>query len=222
MSAHDRRSFFSMMTSLAGLAAVPSLAEAAAVRAAGAPAGQAAPGATQKWDLTWLDRMKGQHKQVYDLGTHDLSVDPIPLRLVRNFVETFKEAYGLEPSQLSVVVGCARTYPMVAVDRVWEKYRMGERYKIIDPKTKQPAIRNVFLDDGPLSVKAIQALGAEFWQCNRALNTITQQLAEFTGLPPSDIRPELAAGLVPGVHLVPSHVLALALAQERGFTYVKS
>ena len=45
--------------------------------------------------------------------------------------------------------------------------------------------------------------------------------AELMQLPPADVRADLLAGLNPGVRLVPSHVMALGLAQERGFTYMK-
>jgi hypothetical protein len=37
----------------------------------------------------------------------------------------------------------------------------------------------------------------------------------------AEIRADLIAGLNPGVRLVPSHVMALGLFQERGVTYVK-
>jgi intracellular sulfur oxidation DsrE/DsrF family protein len=50
---------------------------------------------------------------------------------------------------------------------------------------------------------------------------VAQQLAEAHRLPVADVRADLVAGLNPGVRLVPSHVMALALAQERGFTYMK-
>ena len=88
--------------------------------------------------------------------------------------------------------------------------------------TKEPAVRNIFYDDGSgISVKAIQARGTVFWQCNVALGVIAQQLAAAFQLPVADVRGELVAGLNPGVRLMPSHVMALALSQERGFTYMK-
>jgi len=37
----------------------------------------------------------------------------------------------------------------------------------------------------------------------------------------TEVRADLLAGLNPGVHLVPSHVMAMGLVQERGVTYVK-
>ena len=40
-------------------------------------------------------------------------------------------------------------------------------------------------------------------------------------MPVAEVRADLTAGLVPGVRLVPSHVMALALVQQRGFSYMK-
>jgi len=88
--------------------------------------------------------------------------------------------------------------------------------------TKQPAVRNIFYEDGgDISVKAIQTRGAVFWQCNVALGLVAQQLAAAFQMPVAEVRADLIAGLNPGVRLMPSHVMALALAQERGFTYMK-
>src|SRR5262245_14871867 len=94
--------------------------------------------------------------------------------------------------------------------------------KVIDPATKQPAVRNIFYDDGSdISVKALQARGTVFWQCNVALVVVAQALATAFQMPVAEVRSDLVAGLNPGVRLMPSHVMSLALAQERGFTYMK-
>jgi hypothetical protein len=82
-------------------------------------------------------------------------------------------------------------------------------------------VRNIFMDEGTLGVKALQARGTIFWQCNIALNAIAQQLAEARQLPAADVRADLLAGLNSGVRLVPSHVMAMGLVQEHGVTYVK-
>jgi hypothetical protein len=211
----NRRSFISAVASVAGLAAVR-------VSAAQQPRDQpAAPSGS--FDLTWLDQMKGKHKQVYDLGGLDLAEEPRPLRFARNFLDTFHDVFHLDPPDINTAVGISGSaFPMNASDRLWVKYKLGERSKIIDPMTKQPAVRNIFYDDGsPVSVKALQARGTVFWQCNVALGAVAQQLATAFQMPVADVRADLIAGLGPGVHLVPSHVMALGLTQEHGFTYMK-
>jgi hypothetical protein len=210
-----RRSFISTVASLAGLAAT-------SVSASQLPADQAAA-AANGFDLAWLDQMVGKHKQLYDLGGLSLAADPRPLRFARNFLDTFRDVYRLEYPDINTAVGISGpAFPMNASDRLWAKYKLGERSKIIDPLTKEPAVRNIFYDDpSEISVKAIQARGTVFWQCNVALGLVAQQLATAFQLPVAEVRGDLIAGLNPGVRLMPSHVMALGLAQERGFTYMK-
>jgi hypothetical protein len=208
---HTRRSFVSILASLAGVTALDPSAAAAQ-----------APAAAGSWDLGWLDQLKGQHKQVYDLGSLNLVDEPRPLRFGRNFLDTFRDVYKLEPPAINVAVGISGpAFPMNASDRLWEKYKLGELNKIIDPATKQPSVRNIYLDEPGIGVKAMQARGSIFWQCNVALGQVAGRLADVTKMPVADVRADLIAGLNPGVHLVPSHVMALALVQERGFTYMK-
>jgi hypothetical protein len=152
----------------------------------------------------------------------DPTAEPSPFRLPRNYLDTFRDVYKLEFPDVQPIVGIAgRAFPANASDRLWEKYALGERSKIIDPVTKKPAVRNVFMDDSTLGVKALQARGTIFWQCNIALNNVAQQLAQARQLPVAEVRADLIAGLNPGVRLVPSHVMAMGLVQERGVTYVK-
>jgi len=211
---HDRRSFISLVASVAGLAATQ-------VSGAQQPR-PALASSSGGFDMTWLDQMKGQHKQLYDLGSHDLGSDPRPLRFARNFLDTFRDEFHLEYPAINTAIGISGpAFPMNASDRLWAKYQLGERSKIIDPMTNQPAVRNIFYDGGDISVKATQARGGVFWQCNVALGVVAQQLATAFQLPVADVRADLVAGLNPGVRLMPSHVMALALAQERGFSYMK-
>lgn len=212
---HGRRSFISTVASLAGLAGVSASANQL-------PAGQSAA-AAGGFDMGWLDQMTGKHKQLYDFGGLDLAADPRALRFARNFLDTFRDVYRFEYPDINTAVGISGpAFPMNASDRLWAKYKLGERSKIVDPMTKQPAVRNILYDDGSeFSVKAIQARGAVFWQCNVALGVVAQQLAATFQRPVAEVRADLVAGLNPGVRLMPSHVMALALAQERGFTYMK-
>ena len=212
-SVHGRRSFVSILASFAGFAAVHSGEEAAAQT----------PPATGEFDLSWLDQLQGKHKQVYDLGGFDLAEDQRPLRFCKNFLDTFRDVYKLESPAINTAVGISGgAMPMNVTDWAWEKYKLGERGKIMDPKTKQPAVRNIFYDGDDVSIKAMQARGTVFWQCNVALTNQAQQIARAMNLPPAEVRADLIKAFNPGVKLVPSHVMALALVQERGFSYMKA
>jgi hypothetical protein len=209
----NRRSFFTSLASAAGLAALGAQETAA----------QSLPPSAGPFDMKWLEQMKGKHKQLYDLGAWNLAEDGRPLRFCKNFLDTFRDVYKMEYPEVNTAVGVSGpAFALNATDRLWEKYKLGERSKIMDPKTKQPSVRNIFYDDGSdISVKAIQARGTIFWQCNVALGNVAQQLADQFKMPFAEVRADLIAGLNPGVKLMPSHVMSLALAQERGFTYMR-
>ncbi|MFN7984222.1 MAG: hypothetical protein U0Q11_20435 [Vicinamibacterales bacterium] len=209
----SRRSFMSLLPWLTGVTALGTASSAAA---------QGSGASSQSFDLRWIDDLKGAHKQVFDMADADPAGEPPPLRLPRNYMDAFRDVYKAEYPAVQTVVGISgRAFAVNASDRLWEKYALGERSKIIDPATKQPAIRNIYMDDSTLGVKALQARGTIFWQCAIALNGVAQQLANARKLPVADVRADLIAGLNPGVRLVPSHVMALGLVQERGTTYVK-
>ena len=186
-SRQSRRSFFSLLTSLAGVTAI---------EASGAQAAAQGPASTQNWDLRWIDDLKGQHKEVFDMADADPAGEPPPLRLPRNYLDGFRDIYKLEFPEIRTVVGISgRAFPVNASDRLWEKYALGERSQIIDPVTKKPAVRNIFMDDRTLGVRALQARGTIFWQCNIAISGIAQQLAQARQISPDEVRADLIAGL---------------------------
>lgn len=216
----SRRSFVSLLSLVPGLSALAGLSAASAARA---EAAQAAASGTGGFDLRWIDDIKnGRHKQVFDMADAHPAAQPAPLRLPRNYMDTFRDVMKLEPPAIRTIVGISGTaFPVNASDRLWEKYALGERSKITDPVSKQPAVRNIYLDEATLGVKALQARGTIFWQCDIALTNIAQQLATARGLSAAEVKADLVAGLNPGVRIVPSHVMALGLVQEHGATYVK-
>ncbi len=209
----DRRSF---LAALGGSAAV-----APALRAQGAAAQPS--GRSGEWDLAWLDQFKGKHKQVFDLHSFNLG-DDTPLRMVNNYLDTMRDVMHTEGADVNAVVGITRiAFPLNASDAIWQKYKLGERWKITDPSTGQPSVRNLFTQPnrGGAAISTLQGRGVLFWQCNMALGGIVQELARATGQEPAAVRTDLVGGLLPGVKLVPAHTLMVCLAQERGFTYEK-
>jgi hypothetical protein len=87
----------SVLTSLAGVAVI---------HAAGREAAAQAPAASaQTWDLQWMDELKAQHKQVFDLADVDLAAEPRALRFPRNYMDAFRAVYKLEFPEVKTLVG---------------------------------------------------------------------------------------------------------------------
>jgi hypothetical protein len=212
---HDRRTF---ITALGGAAALTAAAKAEAVQ------GSPRPTPAGAIDISWFDAFKGKHKQVFDLQAFDPSVDT-PLRQIVTYLAVHQDLNRLQPpDDINVIVGIShRSFPMNASDALWEKYALGEHWRIKDPESGKPAVRNIFVDGpvaGPATIRPLQARGVVFWQCNFAVGAIATELAAKTGGKAADIRADLTAGLRPGVRLVPAHTWAVGFVQERGFTYM--
>ena len=209
MSIPTRRSFLSTVAGAAGAAAaVPNLLQA---RAKGSEA----------WDFTWMDQLKGKHRQVFDLSSLDGG-----LRVVRNWYDAYETVFGLRHPDVNAVLGNAgATFPFNAGDALYRKFPIGEQWQVKDPATGEWATRNIFLEGGASPVereskiRPLQARGAVVWMCNNALQRVAGRLAGPAGLPVPEVYAELRAGLVPGVIVVPAHTMLIGLCQERGCTY---
>jgi hypothetical protein len=209
MNRPSRRRFISAAGALAGAAALfPELA------VAGSPA-------QGGWDLSWLDRLTGKHRQVFDFSNLEIG-----LVVVKNWYEAHETVFGLKHPHVNAVVGMGgHAFAVNAGDDLYRTFPIGEQWKVTDPDTGKPALRNTFLEGakaGPFAgagVRPLQARGAIFWQCNNALMGVAAQLATAVNRPQPEVYKELRAGLNPGVIVVPAHTMLIGLCQERGCSY---
>jgi len=219
-----RRPFLGTLASLAGMAAVaPASASASALAAARPEPGCGSSAASGTWDLSWLDTLKGKHRQVFAAGAGG----PVSMAVATNWLDAHEEVFGLKPPAVNAVIGISvRAFPINCTDPLWVKYELGRRFEIKDPVTGAWATHNIFLDQAPeftgwkvVGVRPLQAREVIFWQCNNALTGHANRFAREMQLDPKQVREELIAGLNPGVKLVPAHTMALGLAQEHGCAY---
>lgn len=205
----ERRGFLGRVAAFAGLTAV------------GVPAREAAAHpAAQGWDMSWLDGLSGKHKQVFDFA------DPQMLKVIRNWLDAYETVYGLKPPDVRAVVGITSdAFPVNASDELYRKFPIGELWKLTDPDTGKPTLRNLFLEGGKTpkeqaaKVRPLQARRVIFWECNNALHGVATMIGEAVKRPEPEVYQELRAGLNPGVIVVPAHTMLLGLCQERGCTY---
>jgi len=178
-------------------------------------------GSPTDWDMSWLDRLQGKHKQVFDVGSLG-----VPLIVVSNYLNAFEEVYKLRHPDVNTVIGIGgHAFPINANDALWSAWKLGERFQVKDPDTGAWAVRNIYYDKPAkgtppgATVKGLQARGTIFWMCNNALNFIVRTYAEEAKRPFEEVRNELIAGFNPGVILVPAHTMLIGLCQERGCSY---
>lgn len=207
----DRREFLERMTAGAAALALPLASALAEPSKANGP-----------WNEAWLDKITGKHKQFFD------AVEPnqgFALVFAWGFLNQNNQAYNLPDKDLTAVVGLRHfAMPFALSDAMWQKYKIGEAFKIDDPATKAPAVRNPVLhaDGVPFPGAELPTLvgrGVMFTACNVATVKISEKLAPMAGVTPDAAYKEWVAALQPGVTLVPIGVLAVNRAQEKGCTY---
>ena len=138
-----RRSFVSRLG--AGVAAF------GATLVAGAPRLQAQSTSDARWQPArhaqddWFDQIPGKHRLFFDTTTPDSLADAI--QFVGNYFSANKSGYGLENTELAVVV-CLRhrSAPFGLNDAMWAKYgvTLATRAQFTDPKTKEAPTTNLF------------------------------------------------------------------------------
>lgn len=171
----------------------------------------------------WLGKLTGKHKQFFDATT----TNQFALVFAMNFLNSYNDVYKIPDTNLSAVVGLRHFAIAIALsDDIWSRYKVAEFVQAMDPSTKTPYMRN-FLHhphDGDMmfpnaAVDKLVARRVQFTCCNVAITAVSGLLSKNAGVTPEVARAEWIAGLLPGVTLVPSGVLAVNRAQEKGCTY---
>jgi hypothetical protein len=201
-----RRSFFghlggAVVLGLAGLVPKSLHAQAPAVRPDGP---------------NWPGTLQSRHRQVVDAYEANSG---FPLAFAYTFLLPNESA-------TAVVVLRHGAFPIALSHATWEKYKIGESFKIIDPETKAPAVKNPFLrpkagvlpiDD--MALDRLLAKGVIFGACNVALQVQSKMLAGNAGVSAEDAAKEWAANVVPGITIIPSGTWGVNRAQEGGCSY---
>ena len=171
----------------------------------------------------WLGKIKGKHKQVFDCPAPNMGM---PLAWARVFLMT-NNAVGAKESDVTVVMVLRHNgIPLGMESRLWEKYKFGEMFSVNDQETKTPLTANPFWmpKEGSLplpgmAINDLQKSGVLFGICDMALTVYSKMTAEKTKMDPAEVKKDWVSGILPGVQIVPSGVLAVNRAQEHGCTY---
>jgi hypothetical protein len=135
----DRRSF---LTRLSGAVAVISAGTMQSASAATPPAPASRSRSASEWDDGWLEGLTAPHRQIFDIPGH---LNGGPLFYCNNYLRGL-EASGIAAGDIQAVLGLhGSAVPLALTDPLWEKYQLGEMFRINDPKTKAPSVRNLWL-----------------------------------------------------------------------------
>ncbi|HET9132972.1 MAG TPA: hypothetical protein VFN90_01590 [Gemmatimonadales bacterium] len=209
----SRRSFLGL---LGAGAALPALTAREAVA-------HPAPRADVKWDMSWVDRIGGSFRAVFD--TPEINDGAGMFRAVM-WREQYKEVYGTDPAEMSAVLVIRHAaLPMVMSDAFWDRYQIGKARKIKDGKDW--ARRNPYRSSDGMpkqwamySLEAFRDSGGTILACNLAFGQMVSLVAQKEKLKQAEARTEALRHLLPGVTLMPSGIFAVARAQAAGCVFV--
>jgi hypothetical protein len=187
--------------------------------------------ARDPWDDSWVQRITGGHRQVFDAP--DIAEGTV-LHQARVFMQGYADVYGTTDADTSAVLVIRhKAIPMVLDDAAWDRYGLGKRFKLKDPASGKTAKRNPFINvqpddefslvwaDGGLD--KLQARGAIVLACNLALGFFASTvIAKADKVDRDEAKRRAQAALLPGVILQPSGIFAVARAEEAGCHYIQS
>ena len=172
----------------------------------------------------WLSGVKGKHKQVFDAPEPN---NGFPSIFAATYLGTMTATYKLTPGQAHAVVVLRHfAMPLALTDAIWAKYKLGAMINVVDPVTKAPSMRNLYYmpKDGDMmfptaSIDNVMKMSSTFLVCGAALAVLSEKAGAAIGVDAATAKKEWEAGLIPGMHVVPSGVLAVGRAQEIGCSY---
>jgi hypothetical protein len=176
----------------------------------------------------WFGKIKGKHRIAFDVTQpHEV----FPFAWPKVFLLTNAGTGTPEDQSTVVVILRHEAIPYAMNNDLWAKYKFGEMFKINDPKTKAPAVRNPFWQPGPddykvpgigpvqIGINELQSSGVLFCACDMALTVYSAATADAMKADAAAVKKEWLAGVLPGVQVVPSGVWAVGRAQEHGCAY---
>ncbi len=196
---------------------------------------------TSDWaisDFRHLVEHSARIKQVYDVSA--LGGGKF-LNNIKNSLNGIHFGFGFPMDQIQVVAALhGPTNLMNYDDYVWKKYRIGEWLKVDDPRTGNPATRNIFYSGQTphfaskdpeseesiyqnTSIEVLQSRGVRFLSCHTASEEQSRAVIKRLNLSqtPDEVVKDWQAHTIPGVIVVASMVAAIAVLQCEGhYSYI--
>ena len=208
----DRRDFMGLAAAVAAIGVGTALPVATAGAAPATDFGR------------WLDSIKGKYKVVLDVREPN---DGMGIAWGWVYLFTGPQAYDVKDvAPGTVMVFRHNAIPLVLADSMWNKYGLGAYFKINDPATSAPALRNPYyatpVDPGvpDMALKNHIERGVKVVACDMAIHYYSGQIAQAQGLKHEDVKAEWMAATLPGIAHAPSGVVACQGAVAKGCSYV--
>jgi hypothetical protein len=188
------------------------------------------PAQGQKWDVSWVSKLTGKHKAIFDVPEVESGYGVWRATI---WGKQYQDVLGVNPKDMSAAVVLRHNGIVLAMQQTfWDKYGIGKAKKVIHPITyeqtdKNPVLLSSTRGELPAAYDAMAldkfiARGGIALACNLALADCIELIKTKEGVSDAEARKQALAYMVPGVILQPSGVFAAIRAQEAGATYLRA
>lgn len=229
---NDRRDFLSRLAVGAAVAAGGLSVGATSLDATPAHAVSARSDLPTAFDMSWLDRVRGRYRAVFDSPKIADGGEMFRAAIWRDQIA---EAYGAKDDDITAILVFRHTsIPLVMDDEFWMRYQLGKKNKYRDYKTKKFYEKNpIRSNDGETEADPMMAsanmetfvkrggivLGCNFAfgeMVNLELEADKEHKKDHSKEVRDEARKRALAHLLPGVILQPSGFFAVLEAQRAG------
>lgn len=189
-----------------------------------------APVQTGQWDLTWVRRLKGRYRAVFDITSVE---DGFGVWRAAIWRKQYATVFAVPEPDLDTVLNVRHDgISLVLNQEYWAKYGVARKWDVHDPATRLPTSRNPVADRvGPdalpsefadFTLERLMAQGAIVLACSLALRDCARLVTQTDKVDMTEAEATVRRSLLPGVILQPSGIFAAVLAQDNGCRYVRA
>lgn len=206
---------------------IPVTTQAAWAERAGAASIE--PSGAQSADLSWTRRLTGKYKAVYDSPDIGGGLGVLRAGIVS---AQYMAAFNVPASAISPVIVLRHDGIMLTMQQeFWDRYKIGEKYKVTHPWTGAPLTRSPALlgagDGLPAGLEnhALDkqlARGVVVLACALAFQDVIDIIATGDAITLAAAGTKARSLMLPGIIMQPSGVFASSVAQDNGCVYVRA
>jgi hypothetical protein len=168
----------------------------------------------------WFDTLPGKHRVILDTTTAEGAGEG--LGYAGNFYAANLSGYQVANADIALVL-CLRHFATIFAynNAMWAKYgkQFAEAGEYKDPKATEPPKTNPRNSGERPALDNLAKKGAHFAVCGLATQYFAASIAG-TGGDKDAVYKELAANLIPNAHIMAAGVVAIARAQEYGYSVI--
>jgi hypothetical protein len=178
---------------------------------------------SEKFDFSWMKRVKGKGRAVFDMPTPTNGY--IGWDRLTTWHQQAIEVYGDPKHVTSIAVIRHMAIPFVMNDAYWEQFKVAEglkmdaKYATRNPLSRahEPAPANPREGAGKYdSIEGFQESGGIVLACNLAFGMVRGRVGRANSLTGDAADKKAKEMLLPGVILMPSGIFAMIVAQQTG------